>query len=738
MDYTNQPTIENCDIKLASGRGVNLSYSGNNISGCEIHDNGTYGVYSGNRYSDDRLVEITDCNFHDNGNYGLYFLNPMSVGNVLNNLQFSGNLADGIGVGEGTISGNRTWPANEYHIFGCIGVENNSSVVRWTIDAGSVLRFAEGKGIGISAYLVNSGSSYYWSSSGKGELYAEGTEETPIVFTSLNGESGGWRGIFFSDYSDYSATQVSLLKHCVIEKATTNVSLDYTNQPTIENCDIKLASGGGVSLYQSSPTVTLSRIHSNGTYGIYLNNNCSPTIGNNTLEGNDIVNNGTYAIYQNGSTNIDMAYNFLGVVDSLDIERDLVYDKLDNNGKGRINVFPVSMLPITGNVVEGTMLYDGNPAYTMPGSTVMVKTFADSLLYQTTTDANGHFTIDALNVTGAKKMEFVPNVDVESCITTADALAVMLHYVHESMLTGSRLAAADVNRSFTVNGTDALLIQKRYVNQIETFPNGDMYYHLYDSVAYPIDTCQVAITALCYGDVNGSYHALRDGLNLLTEGQMLVGSDQAIEIPVRVKTNLEAGAISLKLAYPEDYLEIVNVTLPDGEEVMATAANGLLTISWYDINPLYLSDDEIMLVIHANTKDLSDMNEPISLGEGGYSELADGNAIILGNVELAMPELVILSIDAIEEQEGEGMALSVYPNPMKDHCTVNYYLSNEGRVSFMVYDLLGNMVKAVEEGRQSLGQHEIELTGLASGVYVGRLVVSGTQEKVQIVKIVVE
>ena len=433
-----------------------------------------------------------------------------------------------------------------------------------------------------------------------------------------------------------------------------------------------------------------------------------------------------------------MAYNFLGIVDSLDIENNLIYDKLDNNNKGRINVFPVSMLPITGNVVEGTMLYDGNPAYTMPGSTVMVKTFADSLLYQTTTDANGHFTIGALNVTGAKKMEFIPNVNVEACITTADALAVMLHYVHESMLTGSRLAAADVNRSFTVNGTDALLIQKRYVNQIETFPNGDMYYHLYDSVAYPIDTCQVAITALCYGDVNGSYHQLRDGLNLLAESQMLVGSNQAIEIPVWVKTNLEVGAISLKLAYPEEYLEIVNVTLPDGEEVMATVANGLLTISWYDLNPLYLSADEIMLVIHANTKDLSDMEEPISFGLGGYSELADGNAIILGDVELTMPELVTLTFDSLEEQDGESFGLSVYPNPMKDRCVVSYCLTNEGRVSFMVYDLLGNSVKAIEEGRQSVGQHEIELTGLASGVYVGRLVVSGAQEKVQIVKIVVE
>jgi hypothetical protein len=132
------------------------------------------------------------------------------------------------------------------------------------------------------------------------------------------------------------------------------------------------------------------------------------------------------------------------------------------------------------------------------------------------------------------------------------------------------------------------------------------------------------------------------------------------------------------------------------------------------------------------------MDESIHFELGGYSEIADGSAVVLSDVVLTMPELATLGTVGLDEQNGNDLALSVYPNPMKDRCIVQYGLSGEGRVSFMVYDMLGNTVKTIEEGRQGIGQHEIELKGLASGMYVGRLVVSGVQEKVQIVKIVVE
>ena len=165
--------------------------------------------------------------------------------------------------------------------------------------------------------------------------------------------------------------------------------------------------------------------------------------------------------------------------------------------------------------------------------------------------------------------------------------------------------------------------------------------------------------------------------------------------------------------------------------------NGLLTISWYSLAPMYLSNDETLLTLVVRTKDLDNMEESIVFGLDTRSELTDGNAIVLDDVVIAMPELVTLITTGIGEQEG-NMVLSVYPNPMHNRSVIRYNLPAEGRVSFVVYDLLGNAVRDFEEGHLDAGQHEIELTNLASGVYVGRLAVSGSYEEVQIVKIVVE
>lgn len=722
--HTNNAQLKHCVFENGNEYNVYVSNTDNPVfENCEFRNSNGYGI---DLYQS--APELTDCDFNNNASYGVYFTDAYYVDDVMEGLQFDGNLVDGIAINGGTVSTNRTWPAYDYIILNNVYVRqnnyNSNDTISLTLNPGTTLRFAQGKYMSVGDY-------YNYN-----VLNAEGTEEAPITFTSLNGEVGGWNGLRF-----YEHTIASLLKHCIIENGNEyNVYVSNTNYPVFENCEIRNSNSYGMRITDyAGPTISLSSIHDNASHGFYLDNysSANPVIGNSPETGNDIINNGGYAIYQDGYNDFDAAYNFFGTVDSLYIENNLIRDKIDYQYDGRVNVFPVSMLPVSATTITGSLLYDGNPEYTMEGSTVMVKTFDDELLYETTTDATGHFSFDTISYLGAKKFDFAPTVDVEATITTADALAVMLHYVHETMLTGSRLKAADVNGSLTVNGTDALLIQKRYVKQIETFPMGDVYYNLYDSVVYNNYSADLAITALCYGDVNASYEApSRDGITLLTEGQMLAGSDQVMEIPVRVKTSLETGAISLKLTYPAEYLSVEGVNLPNGEEAMIYDNNGMVTISWYSLAPMYLTNDEILLTLVVRTKNLSGVEEGITFGIDNRSELADGSAFILSNVELSMPEMLTLNMTNLNELG--STTLSVYPNPMRDRSVVSYSLTAESRVSFVVYDLLGNQVYSIEEGRQSVGQHEIELTGLASGVYVGRLAVSGSHEEVQIVKIVVE
>ena len=212
---TTQPQLMYSTIRKASGSNIGLSYSSEiNMDECYV-SNANNGIYL--NYGSTATVVMTTfenhtnaCAYHydtgsttnfytctmKNSNVGVRYYDPnvnIPVYAHPNRVTFN-NVTSPVGINGGTISSNYTWMANDYGVFGCIGVENNSSVVRWTIDAGSVLRFAEGKGIGISAYLVNSGSSYYWSSSGKKVNCMQRERKRPRLSSpplTVNQEVGG-------------------------------------------------------------------------------------------------------------------------------------------------------------------------------------------------------------------------------------------------------------------------------------------------------------------------------------------------------------------------------------------------------------------------------------------------------------------------------------------------------------------------------------------------------------------
>lgn len=65
--------------------------------------------------------------------------------------------------------------------------------------------------------------------------------------------------------------------------------------------------------------------------------------------------------------------------------------------------------------------------------------------------------------------------------------------------------------------------------------------------------------------------------------------------------------------------------------------------------------------------------------------------------------------------------LSLIPNPFFTSTTLKYKLSVAGSVTVGVYDLLGNLVKTVVQGKQDAGTHSFELSDIARGVYVVKI-----------------
>ncbi len=692
------------------------------------------------RQSVQRGVEMIDsrdtlrnCVFEDNQGHSLYYNNAHFVG-VLENLTFTGNQYDGVTVNGGHITEDRTWNAYTYYVMENMNVGRHISWdpnhCRLTLMPGTTIKVAQGRRISIAV------DDYC------GELYAVGTKEQPILFTSINGEVGGWNGMVFPGRSDDYENPSSLLKHCIFEKGNEyNLFITGTTLPEIEDCLFQQSNQFGLRIANEyCQTIKNTVIKDNASHGIYITDNTPFTLGGAPEYACSIYNNGGYGVYQDGYTNIDMSCNFWGNISYKYIDDNFIYDKKDNASKGSITYEPVSWFPMEDFAhVQGTFVY--NDTKLMRNREMNVIDAAGEAMATTTTNNNGQFDFSNYQVGVFNTLDTDYGIDILAAVNATDALLTMRHFVHLDTLAYDQAVAADVNGNGSINGTDAMLILRRAID--EEFPLGDFYYYNPNGVIINDDVCTIDLSFICYGDVNGSYSPQnRDNtMTMLSVGQLLADSDQLLDLPVTLKSPAETGALTLRFAYPEAYLEVVDVTLAStGESLLFTADHGELKVVWYSLEPLALAENDGLIIIKARTKDLSDLDEPIAFSLDAYSELANGSAQVLDGVVIAMPVIVTSTLGVHEGAMTEGAHVSTYPNPVNDVCHLTYDLAEAGRVTVSVYNMMGVKVLDVADLHQEEGKHEMEWStlNLAAGVYSCRVTFEGASSWVKSTVIIIE
>jgi len=83
-----------------------------------------------------------------------------------------------------------------------------------------------------------------------------------------------------------------------------------------------------------------------------------------------------------------------------------------------------------------------------------------------------------------------------------------------------------------------------------------------------------------------------------------------------------------------------------------------------------------------------------------------------------------------EEMVGDAFKLDQnYPNPFNPATSIGYTLARESRVKLEVYNTIGELVSTLVEKNQEAGTYSIryDMSGLASGVYVYRIVAADLQ-----------
>jgi hypothetical protein len=118
----------------------------------------------------------------------------------------------------------------------------------------------------------------------------------------------------------------------------------------------------------------------------------------------------------------------------------------------------------------------------------------------------------------------------------------------------------------------------------------------------------------------------------------------------------------------------------------------------------------------AHGLNLSDPLDRNAVGLQGYTQLEDYLNSLTG-------ELVTSVADDQHSYPATFALNQNYPNPFNPSTVIGYMLPADEAVTLTVYDVLGQVVGTLVNGRQSAGSHEVTLdgSGLAAGPYYYRL-----------------
>jgi hypothetical protein len=399
-----------------------------------------------------------------------------------------------------------------------------------------------------------------------------------------------------------------------------------------------------------------------------------------------------------------------------------VYSCIIENSCGSVNT-PISTVLVNGCdgfIISGIVIYDNKNLTPMSNTMVYLKTAGEIKKDSAKTDANG--TYGFYNVKNGSYKLTCSSGKAWGGSDPLDALIVTRYFIGSVTISGAlKLQAADVNKDNKINPTDALNINKRYINLINKFTSPDW---IFEEINVSVSGSNITqdIKAICAGDVNGSYKPPVKAIYkpVKNSGKIKVKKGIAIDIPVYLEANAGIGALGIKLRFENKYFQILDIKSDiEGLIYNYTAESTVNADRKYQyINAAWSSEGEYKI---------SDKGKPIFTIRAIYNGnlnyetdfalssecvVSDIEANLIDAYEVVMPQLIY-------GEEAENAELRIYPNPLNMATKISYFTPALANVEINLYNSGGQRVRVISQGWQEGGHHEIEFdaTELSRGIY---------------------
>lgn len=299
------------------------------------------------------------------------------------------------------------------------------------------------------------------------------------------------------------------------------------------------------------------------------------------------------------------------------------------------------------------------------------------------------------------------NLDVN--VSAYDATIILQNVVGLIELNEVASIAANVSGDASVTAFDAALVLHYVVGLIDEFPV---------EVGSAIAKSGKDVTGAGVVDINSTNSSKQKNekatissvskASVVLSKAMNNGEADMMNIPFELNDADKVYSISISLKYDE---KLINV-----EDVLAK-----LPESWVMV---YNDDESFVNIAMAGT-------EPLPSGSLGaiVVEIKDPSekANVTGEVTIneSAPSTIELNVQALPYKYDLSQN---YPNPFNPTTTIKYQIPEQAKVSLVVYNQLGQVVKTLVDQEQDAGYYKVRWNGdnnfgskVASGVYIFRM-----------------
>ncbi len=401
------------------------------------------------------------------------------------------------------------------------------------------------------------------------------------------------------------------------------------------------------------------------------------------------------------------------------------------------------------NVVEnfrifGKVNYPNEEETPLKNVEIIVSNENGENLYTTLSNSEGEYEI-LLYAIGNYTLTASFPMDWELSANSTDALLIAQYYTGITNFNNFQINIADVNGNDTVNSTDALLIQKRYISDISNFGVGD-----WNEIEIPFEILlenseiEENFIASFIGDVN--FSAFDDTENkksfsneilLISEGLVSAPFESEFNLDLKIKQDEEIGAVSMVLNYDVNLVEVLGLSsnLPN---FIYNLQEDKILFSWYNVAPHNFVMNENIFTLHLKAKTSYSNNEIFQLGNS--CEFAGADALEIENIILSLPSINIFSdIKDIEKMKNNEFKIS--PNPFFKELKIGYSINSNSEISLKITDITGKkLLYAFEKELVKKGDYEytLNLENLQKGVYFAVLEIKNKNSTLKKVKKIIK